>query len=129
MTPHPSQDIVLSRGGTTEICLRPRKFLWSASSQHYNSGGGGGGGGGGVHLEKKSIHTITVWGASVKAPDCKVCHKLGSAIFVSLAFLHISSKKRLFIYHFKAHTISNKLVTKGFAQKKGKKSYAATNMC
>ena len=43
------------------------------------------------------------------------CHKLGSAIFlVTLAFLDISSKKRclyrLFIYQFKAYTISNKLV-------------------
>ena len=33
------------------------------------------------------------------------------------------------MYHFKAHTISNKLVSKVFAQKKGGKSYAATNMC
>ena len=54
--------------------------------------------------------------------------QLGSAIFlVTLACLDISSKKRclyrLFIYHFKAHTISNKLVSKVFAQKKGKKSY------
>ena len=28
-----------------------------------------------------------------------------------------------FIYHFKAHTISNKLVSKVFAQKKGGESY------
>ena len=48
---------------------------------------------------------------------------------MTLAYLDISSKKkclyRLFIYHFKAHTISNKLVSKVFAQKKGKKSYAS----
>ena len=46
---------------------------------------------------------------------------------MTLACLDISSKKRclyrLFIYHFKAHTISNKLVSKVFAQKKGEKSY------
>ena len=46
---------------------------------------------------------------------------------MTLACLGISSKKRclhrLFIYHFKAHTISNKLVSKVFAQKKGEKSY------
>ena len=44
-----------------------------------------------------------------------------------LACLDISSKKRclerLFTYHLKAHTISNKLVSKVFAQKKGEKSY------
>ena len=78
-----------------------------------------------------SIHTITAKGFSYLHTEfggCKVCHKLGSAIFlVTLAFLDISSKKRclyrLFIYHFKAHTISNKLVSKVFAQKKGGKSY------
>ena len=46
---------------------------------------------------------------------------------MTLACLDISSKKkclyRLFIYHFKAHTISNKLVSKVFVQKKGEKSY------
>ena len=46
---------------------------------------------------------------------------------MTLACLDISSKKRclyrLFIYHFKAHTISNKLVLKISAQKKGGKSY------
>ena len=39
----------------------------------------------------------------------------------------ISSKKRclyrLFIYHFKAHTISNKLISKIFAQKEEEKRY------
>ena len=54
-------------------------------------------------------------------------------LWVTLACLDISSKKkclyRLFIYHFKAHTISNKLVSKVFAQKKGKKVMTATNMC
>ena len=34
-----------------------------------------------------------------------------------------------FYISFKAHTISNKLVSKVFAQKKGEKSYAATNIC
>ena len=52
---------------------------------------------------------------------------------MTLACLDISSKKRclyrLFIYHFKAHTISNKLVSKVFAQKKGEKVMTATNMC
>ena len=46
---------------------------------------------------------------------------------MTLACLDISSKKRciyrLFIYHFKAHTVSNKLVLKISAQKKGGKSY------
>ena len=36
---------------------------------------------------------------------------------------------RLFTYHLKAHTISNKLVSKVFAQKKGGKVMTATNMC
>ena len=34
-----------------------------------------------------------------------------------------------FTYHFKAHTISNKLVSKVFAQKKGGKGYDSSNMC
>ena len=41
-------------------------------------------------------------------------------------FGYISKKRclyRLFIYHFKAHTISNKLVSKVFAQKREEKSY------
>ena len=42
---------------------------------------------------------------------------------MTLACLDISSKKRclerLFTYHLKAHTLSNKLVSKVFAQKKG----------
>ena len=59
-----------------------------------------------------------------------VCHKLGSAIFfVILACLDVSSKKRclyrLFTYHLKAHTISNMLVSKVFAQKKGEKFMTA----
>ena len=45
----------------------------------------------------------------------------------------ISSKKRclyrLFIYHFKAHTISNKLVSKYLHRRKGKQVMTATNMC
>ena len=52
---------------------------------------------------------------------------------MTLACLDISSKKRclyrLFIYHFKEHTISNNLVAKVFAQKKGEKVMTATNMC
>ena len=47
--------------------------------------------------------------------------------------LDLSSKKRcllrLFTYHLKAHTISNKVVLKVFAQKKGGKSYDSSNMC
>ena len=42
---------------------------------------------------------------------------------MTLSFLHVSSKKsclwRHFTYHLKAHTISNKLITKVSAQKKG----------
>ena len=65
---------------------------------------------------------------SVKAPGSYVCHKLGSAIFfVTLACLDISSRKGIYrdFLHIilKAHTISNKLVSKVFAQKKGKISY------
>ena len=91
---------------------------------------------GGVHGKKKIKQlyhnyvqaTHQFWGASLKAPWSYVCHKLESAIFlVPLPFLHVSSKKRclqrLFTYHLKAHTISNKLVSKVSAQKKGKKSY------
>ena len=52
---------------------------------------------------------------------------------MTLACLDISSKKsclyRLFIYHFKAHTITNKLVLKMSAQNKGEKSYDSSNMC
>ena len=64
----------------------------------------------------------------VKEPGCKVCHKLGSAIFewplrVWIYLLRKGAYRGLFIYHFKAHTISNKLVSKVSAQKKGEKSY------
>ena len=56
------------------------------------------------------------------------CHFL-----VTLACLAISSKKkclqRLFTYHLKAHTISNKLVIEVSAQKKRGKVMTATNMC
>ena len=52
---------------------------------------------------------------------------------MTLACLNISSKKkclkRLFTYHLKAHKISNKLVIKVSAQKKGEKVMTATNMC
>ena len=90
-----------------------------------------------VHVKKKK-HTVSqlrlqlptnqFWDASVKAPGSQVYHKLGGVIFlVFLACLDISSKKRclqdLFTYHLKAHTISNKLVSKVFALKNGKKSY------
>ena len=90
---------MLRRGGTTEICV----FRGPASSKHNISRGEGGGGGGGFtgkksestrsQLRPLATHTPS-WGASVKAPGCKVCHKLGSGIFlVNLAFLDISSKK------------------------------------
>ena len=36
---------------------------------------------------------------------------------------------KLLTYHLKAHTISNKLVSKVFAQKKGGESYDSSNMC
>ena len=46
---------------------------------------------------------------------------------MTLACLDISSKKRclqrLFTYHLKTHTISKKVVSKVFAQKKGGESY------
>ena len=52
---------------------------------------------------------------------------------MTLACLDVSSNKscvyRLFTYQLKAHTISNKLVSKVFAQKKGEKSYDSSNMC
>ena len=52
---------------------------------------------------------------------------------MTLACLDISFKKRclyrLFTYQLKAHTISNKLVSKVFAQKKGGKVMTATNIC
>ena len=56
---------------------------------------------------------------------------------MALACLDISSKKRcllrFFTYHLKAHTISNTLVSKIFAQKKGGEGgggvMTATNMC
>ena len=51
---------------------------------------------------------------------------------MTLVFLDISLRKGayrdFFIYHLKAHTISNKLVSKLFAQKKGKNVMTATNM-
>ena len=57
-------------------------------------------------------------------PRNYTCSNLGGAIFLSdLACLDISSKKRClerhFTYHLKAHTVSNKLVIKVSAQKKG----------
>ena len=75
-----------------------------------------------------------VWGESVNARGSYAVQILGSAFFgVTLACFDISSKKRclyrLCTYHFKAHTISNKLVLKISAQKKGKKSYDSSNMC
>ena len=52
---------------------------------------------------------------------------------MTLASLDVSSKKRWlyrhFTYHLKAHTISNKLVSKVSVQKKGGKVMTATNMC
>ena len=52
---------------------------------------------------------------------------------MTLASLDVSSKKRclsrLFTYHLKAHTISNKLVSKVFAQKKGKKVVMTAQIC
>ncbi len=52
---------------------------------------------------------------------------------MTFACLDESSKKRclyiLLTYHLKAHTISHKLVSKVFAQKKGGKSYDSSNMC
>ena len=52
---------------------------------------------------------------------------------MTIACLDVSSKKRClyrhFTYHLKAHTISNKLVSNIFAQKKGGKSYDSSNMC
>ena len=63
--------------------------------------GGGGGGSPGEKSEpirsqlKAWLPAHRVWGAAVKAPGCKVCHRLGSVVFfVTLACLDISSKKR-----------------------------------
>ncbi len=47
-------------------------------------------------------------------------------------FSDVFSKKRCiryFAYHLKVHTISNKLVLKGSAKKKGEKCYDSYNMC
>ena len=59
---------------------------------------------------------------------------LWAAIFFSdpCLFGYIFSEKvpiETFTYHLKAHTLSNKLVSKVFVQKKGKKVMTATNMC
>ena len=127
----PPPELVLRRGEIIEICaVLPRNFCDPASSQLYNSGWGGGGGGSQSirsQLRALATHTPSL-GRVGQSAGCKPCHKLGSAIFlVTLAWLDISSKKRclqrLFISHFKAHTISNKLVSKVFAQKQGGKSY------
>ena len=100
----------------------------------HNSGGGGGGGGGGSPKKEKKSTISQLRALATRTPILgrvgQGAWQLGSAIFlVTLAFLDISSKKRclyrLFIYHFKAHTISNKLVSKVFAQKKGGKSYGS----
>ena len=60
--------------------------------------------------------------------------QFGGIIFlVTHACFNISSKKRClqrhFTYDLKAHTISNMLVIKVSAQKKGKKVMTTTNMC
>ena len=102
---------------TTEICVGVRRIsvvppLLSSITQ-----------GGSPEEKSESIRSQLRPLATRPAPGCKVCHRLGIFFFlVTLACLDISSKKRclyrLFIYHFKAHTISNKLVSKVFAQKK-----------
>ena len=65
-----------------------------------------------------------------------VCHKLGSAIFLSdpcvfgCMYLLRKGAYRAFLHIIlKGYTISNKLVSKVFAQKKGEKSYDSSNMC
>ena len=69
----------------------PWSRLFSALFLRKDGGGGGGGGGGGFTKKKKSefvrsqlraLATRTPsLGPAVKAPGCKVCHKLESAIF------------------------------------------------
>ena len=48
----------------------------------------------------------------VGLPQIRKCHFFRKGAYIDF-----------FIYHFKAHTISNKLISKIFAQKKGEKSY------
>ena len=105
---------------------RVTQKIGPASSQHYNSGGFTGKKNKTTLSQLRALATHTDFGAGRVGQGAWQldCHKLGSAIFwVTLACLDISSKKRclyrLFIYHFKAHTISNKLVSKVFAPKKG----------
>ncbi len=128
---------MLRRGG-------PRKFAWANCkipwprlfSALYVRGGG-------VHRKKMWIRTITAkffsyphteFGGLRSRRLAVILPQIRKCLFwVTLACLDISSKKRcllrLFIYHFKAHTISNKLVSKISAQKKGKKSYDSSNKC
>ena len=92
-------------------------FLGPASSQHYNSGGGS--------PEKINKTTksqlmplatfVPSLGRCGQGPWLSILLGIRKCFFLmTLACLDISSKKmclyRLFIYHFKAHTISNKLV-------------------
>ena len=104
---------MLRRGGTP----KNRDFFGPASSQHYNSGGGSPG-----KKNKTTISQLMPLATFVpslvrcgQGPWLSIVAQIRQFFLcVTLACLDISSKKkclyRLFIYHFKAHTISNKLV-------------------
>ena len=116
---NPPWDIELRRGGTTGFAVRPRNFPWSRLfSALYLRGGGGGGWGGGGESE---LLISQLRPLATRTPSLGRCGQ--GALEFCLPQIRKCHFLRLFIYHFKAHTISNKLVSKVFAQKKGRESY------
>ena len=78
-------------------------------------------------------HNTNLGAVAHRALELYVFQFGGTIFLVTLACLDISSKKRclstLFTYHLKAHTISNKLVIKVSAQKKGRKKLWQLQIC
>ena len=111
---------MLRRGGTPK---NRAIFLVPPLLNTITRGGGGGGGGGSPEkINKTTISQLMPLATFVpslvrcgQGPWLSIVAQIRQFFFgVTLACLDISSKKkclyRLLIYHFKAHTISNKLV-------------------
>ena len=109
------------------LLFQPRKILRHicdvTPSNHHNSA---------MQVKKKiCLRLITafrqatnqIWASVVLGTRELSLQQFGRCNFLSdLTFLDVSSKKRYqrhFTYHLKAHTISNKLVSKVSAEKKG----------
>ena len=102
-----------------------RNFCDPTSSSHNNSGG--------LHVKKKATrsqlralatHTPILGGVAqgtleLGLSQIRKCHFLSDPCLFWMYLLRKDAYKRLFTYHLKAHTISNKMVSKVSAQKKG----------